>query len=192
MHAILLDQLSKRYCQSARSVGAYRTLRESLAGGLKGRRQGPAPPFWALREVCLEVPAGQVLGLVGPNGAGKSTLLRVLAGITPPTEGRSILRGRVAGLLEVGAGFHLELSGRDNIYLGGAVLGMARREVARRFDDIVALAGLEQSLELPLKRYSSGMYLRLAFAVASARGSSASAPWRGPAGPSSLSRTTRL
>jgi lipopolysaccharide transport system ATP-binding protein len=121
---------------------------------------------WALRDVSFEVPRGSVLGLIGPNGAGKSTLLSILARITEPTEGRAVLRGRVSSLLEVGTGFHLELSGRDNIFLNGAVLGMSRAETARKFDEIVEFSGVKDSIDMAVKRYSTGMYMRLAFAVA--------------------------
>ena len=122
--------------------------------------------FWALRDVSFEVKRGEVMGVIGRNGAGKSTLLKVLGRITEPTEGRAVIRGRVASLLEVGAGFHPELSGRENIYLNGAILGMTRAEIAARFDEIVAFAEVERFLDTPVKRYSSGMYMRLAFAVA--------------------------
>src|SRR4051794_19011407 len=135
-----------------------------------GRRRGEPKPdrewFWALRDVDVEIGAGEVVGLVGRNGAGKSTLLKLLSRITPPTEGRIELRGRVGTLLEVGTGFHPELTGRENIYLSGTILGMRRKEVDRRFEEIVDFSGVEQFLETPVKRYSSGMYVRLAFAVA--------------------------
>ena len=114
----------------------------------------------------FEVQPGEVVGIVGRNGAGKSTLLKILSRITEPTEGRAVLRGRVASLLEVGTGFHPELTGRENIYLNGAILGMKRREIAAKFDEIVAFAEVEKFLDTPVKRYSSGMYVRLAFAVA--------------------------
>jgi len=122
--------------------------------------------FWALKNVSFDVKQGEVLGIIGRNGAGKSTLLKILSRITEPTEGRATLRGRVSSLLEVGTGFHQELTGRENIYLNGAILGMTRREIDRKFDEIVAFAEVEQFLDTPVKRYSSGMYVRLAFAVA--------------------------
>ncbi len=122
--------------------------------------------FWALKDVSLEIKQGEVVGIIGRNGAGKTTLLKVLSRITEPTEGRVLLRGRVASLLEVGTGFHPELTGRENIFLNGAILGMTQREIRKKFDEIVAFAGVERFLDTPVKRYSSGMYVRLAFAVA--------------------------
>src|SRR6516162_9622664 len=122
--------------------------------------------FWALREVSFEVRRGEVLGIIGRNGAGKSTLLKILSRITEPDGGRAVVRGRVASLLEVGTGFHNELTGRENIFLNGAILGMTRAEIRRKFDEIVAFAEVERFLDTPVKRYSSGMYVRLAFAVA--------------------------
>lgn len=122
--------------------------------------------FWALRNISLEINRGDVVGIIGANGAGKSTLLKILTGITPPTEGEIIMRGRIASLLEVGTGFHPELTGRENIFLNGAIMGMTRREIARKFDEIIAFAGVEQFLDTPVKYYSSGMYVRLAFSVA--------------------------
>ncbi|MCL4136232.1 UNVERIFIED_CONTAM: hypothetical protein GTU68_010496, partial [Idotea baltica] len=122
--------------------------------------------FWALKDVSFEVNQGEVLGIIGRNGAGKSTLLKVLSRITEPTKGKVTLRGRVASLLEVGTGFHPELSGRENIFLNGAILGMTRTEIKKKFDEIVDFAGVEKFLDTPVKRYSSGMYVRLAFAVA--------------------------
>src|SRR5215510_2037692 len=122
--------------------------------------------FWALRDVSFEVKQGEVLGIVGRNGAGKSTLLKILSRITEPTRGRAILCGRVASLLEVGTGFHAELTGRENIFLNGAILGMTKAEVKSKFDAIVAFADVERFLDTPVKRYSSGMYVRLAFSIA--------------------------
>lgn len=129
-------------------------------------RRTPVTSTWALRHVSFEVAPGEVLGVLGQNGAGKSTLLTILARITEPTEGRAEIRGRVASLLEVGTGFHPELSGRDNVFLNGVILGMPRREVARKFDEIVEFAELRDYIDMPIKRYSSGMVVRLGFAVA--------------------------
>jgi lipopolysaccharide transport system ATP-binding protein len=168
--AIKASGLGKRYQISVSGRGLpYETLRESLSA-LFGRAARAASRadglLWALRDVSFEVATGEVLGVIGSNGAGKSTLLRVLSRITDPTEGFAEISGRVACLLEVGTGFHPELTGRENIYLSGAILGMRRAEIARRFDEIVSFAETEDFLDLPVKRYSSGMYLRLAFAVA--------------------------
>jgi lipopolysaccharide transport system ATP-binding protein len=127
---------------------------------------GPEEHLWALKDVSFEVAAGDVVGLIGSNGAGKSTLLKILSRITEPTLGCAKLYGRVGSLLEVGTGFHPELTGRENIFLSGAILGMRRAEIARKFDEIVAFADIEQFIDTPVKRYSSGMYVRLAFAVA--------------------------
>jgi lipopolysaccharide transport system ATP-binding protein len=173
---IRAEGLGKRY-RIGRREAPYKTLRESLSGlalapirRLQALSSGGAPPeeetIWALREVDIEVRCGEVLGIVGRNGAGKSTLLKVLARITEPTTGRVELRGRVGSLLEVGTGFHPELTGRENIYLNGAILGMRKAEIEGRFDEIVAFAEIERFLDTPVKRYSSGMYVRLAFAVA--------------------------
>lgn len=154
---------------------AYRTLRDALVHVAKRpleriRHPGAAThiseELWALRDVDLEVGHGQVLGIIGPNGSGKSTLLKVLSRITKPTEGKVQVSGRVASLLEVGTGFHPELTGRENILLNGAILGMRRSEIKARFDDIVEFSGIGRFLDTPVKRYSSGMYVRLAFAVA--------------------------
>ena len=125
-----------------------------------------AREIWALKDVSLEINEGEIVGVVGRNGAGKSTLLKVLARITEPTEGRAVIRGRVGSLLEVGTGFHPELTGRENVFLNGAILGMRRTEIREKFDDIVGFAELERFIDTPVKRYSSGMYVRLAFAVA--------------------------
>jgi lipopolysaccharide transport system ATP-binding protein len=136
-----------------------------LASWQRNQRQ-VREEFWALKQVSFEVPKGQVLGLIGRNGAGKSTLLKILSRITEPSEGRIHLRGRVASLLEVGTGFHAELTGRENVFLNGAILGMSKAEIRRKFDEIVAFSEVENFLDTPVKHYSSGMYVRLAFAVA--------------------------
>jgi lipopolysaccharide transport system ATP-binding protein len=147
------------------AAAAYGRLR-SLGGAPAPGSQAAAPIIWALRGINLQVDEGEVLGIVGRNGAGKSTLLKILSGITDPTSGYVDLYGRVGSLLEVGAGFHMELTGRENIYMNGAVLGMRHREIDQKFDEIVAFAEVERFLDTPVKRYSSGMYMRLAFAVA--------------------------
>ncbi len=160
-----VEALSKRYRLGARRR-TYRTLRDSLSGLLHRQEKEPQGEFWALKDVSFELGQGRVLGLIGHNGAGKSTLLKILSRITEPTAGRAVLRGRVGSLLEVGTGFHGELSGRENIYLNGAILGMKSSEIARQFDRIVAFAEVEPFVDTAVKHYSSGMYLRLAFAVA--------------------------
>jgi homopolymeric O-antigen transport system ATP-binding protein len=171
--AIQIENLGKQYRLGGREP--YRTLREGIAravtgpfrsGASKGAGEKDKDLLWALREVSFAVGQGEVLGIIGRNGAGKSTLLKVLSRITEPTEGWARIRGRVGSLLEVGTGFHPELTGRENIYLNGAILGMRRLEIRRKFDDIVSFAEVERFLDTPVKRYSSGMYVRLAFAVA--------------------------
>jgi lipopolysaccharide transport system ATP-binding protein len=171
-----IERLGKRYRLSHQAAEPYVALRDVLASALsapgrwlrRARRNAAAgsEDFWALKDVTFTVARGEVVGIVGRNGAGKSTLLKILSRITEPTTGRVTLDGRVASLLEVGTGFHPELSGRENIFLNGAILGMSRAEIARKFDDIVAFADVERFLDTPVKRYSSGMYVRLAFAVA--------------------------
>ncbi|HEY9480752.1 MAG TPA: ABC transporter ATP-binding protein [Candidatus Paceibacterota bacterium] len=150
--------------------GGYVALRDVVAGffknPFKALTRKKKDEFWALRDVSFSVERGEVIGVIGGNGAGKSTLLKILSQITPPSEGEVILRGRVGSLLEVGTGFHPELSGRENIFLNGAILGMKKREIERKFDEIVAFAGVERFLDTPVKHYSSGMYVRLAFSVA--------------------------
>jgi lipopolysaccharide transport system ATP-binding protein len=133
---------------------------------LRDGAEAPSEQFWALKDINLQIKAGEVVGIIGGNGAGKSTLLKVLSRITDPTKGEARIRGRVASLLEVGTGFHPELSGRENVYLNGAILGMTRAEIGRKFDEIVAFAEIDKFLDTPVKRYSSGMYVRLAFSVA--------------------------
>ena len=161
--AIRVARVSKRYRLGS---GPYLTLRETLSGLARRSKRDARAAVWALEDVSLEVDEGEVVGVIGLNGAGKSTLLKILSRITQPTSGVSRTRGRVGALLEVGTGFHPELSGRENIFLNGAILGMKRREIRSCFDAIVDFSGVEQFLDTPLKRYSSGMYLRLAFAVA--------------------------
>lgn len=166
--AIRAEGLGKRYRIGERE--RYRALRDTLVEAvrapLRWRERAADNTIWALRDVSLHVDQGEVLGVIGHNGAGKSTLLKILSRITEPTEGRAEVRGRVGSLLEVGTGFHPELTGRENTFLNGAILGMRRSEIARRFDAIVAFAEVERFIDTPVKRYSSGMYLRLAFAVA--------------------------
>ncbi|HJU42575.1 MAG TPA: ABC transporter ATP-binding protein [Vicinamibacterales bacterium] len=170
---IAVTGLGKRYRIRHQHSGArYVALRDVIAQTVSApfRRRGSAveseEDFWALRDVSFDVASGEVLGIIGRNGAGKSTLLKVLSRITEPSEGRVVLGGRTVSLLEVGTGFHPELSGRDNIFLNGSILGMTRAEIVRKFDEIVGFAGVERFLDTPVKRYSSGMYVRLAFAVA--------------------------
>ncbi len=170
--AIVVEQVSKRYVIGhAEAGGVALTLREELsrlASALVRRWQprGGGDDFWALRDVSVTIEPGEVVGILGRNGAGKSTLLKILSRITKPTAGRVRLRGRLGSLLEVGTGFNPELSGRENVFLNGAVLGMSRKEVRRKFDDIVAFSEIDDFLDTPVKRYSSGMYMRLAFSVA--------------------------
>jgi len=173
--AIRVEDLSKRFTINQGKV-QHDTLRDQIVGGIgaffRARRSASNPSrdrtntFWALKEVSFEVEKGEVIGVIGGNGAGKSTLLKILSRITEPTYGCADIHGRVASLLEVGTGFHGELSGRENIFLNGAILGMKRAEIARKFDDIVDFAEVGQFVDTPVKHYSSGMYVRLAFAVA--------------------------
>jgi lipopolysaccharide transport system ATP-binding protein len=168
--AIRAENIGKRFRIGAtQGIGRYRSLREDIAG-LATVRQRKAErakrDFWALKDVSFEIKSGETVGIIGRNGAGKSTMLKILARITPPTTGRGETVGRVGSLLEVGTGFHPELTGRENIQLSAAIMGMRKSEVLTRFDDIVEFAGLAKFLDTPVKRYSSGMYMRLAFSVA--------------------------
>jgi lipopolysaccharide transport system ATP-binding protein len=170
---VRVEKVSKRYRLGAREA-AYETLRETITSAVRAplrRLQGRTPRrnsdmIWALKDVSFEITSGDAVGIIGRNGAGKSTLLKVLSRITEPTSGRVELYGRVASLLEVGTGFHPELTGRENIYLNGAILGMHKVEIKRKFDEIVAFSEVEQFIDTSVKHYSSGMYVRLAFAVA--------------------------
>ncbi|HEU5131025.1 MAG TPA: ABC transporter ATP-binding protein, partial [Pyrinomonadaceae bacterium] len=168
--AIRCENLSKQY--RIGSPDSYKTLRDAISNTALAafRRsknsQNGRGHIWALQDVSFEIKPGEVVGIIGLNGAGKSTLLKILSRITGPTRGRADIYGRVGSLLEVGTGFHPELTGRENIYLNGAILGMRKAEIDRKFDEIVGFAEVEQFLDTPVKRYSSGMYVRLAFGVA--------------------------
>ena len=170
---IRVENLGKRYQIGSRQE-AYGTLRDAIAAAAqaplrklhKSSSRSDPQDFWALRDISFEVKQGEVLGIIGRNGAGKSTLLKILARVTSPSTGRAEISGRIGSLLEVGTGFHFELTGRENIYLNGAILGMRKTEIEQKFDKIVEFAEIEQFLDTPVKRYSSGMYMRLAFAVA--------------------------
>ncbi|HWS71304.1 MAG TPA: ABC transporter ATP-binding protein [Thermoanaerobaculia bacterium] len=168
MNAIDVEHIAKRYVIGGVKELGYKTIRDSISGMFRRRATTPSvrETIWALRDVSFSAAEGEVIGIIGRNGAGKSTLLKVLSRITEPTEGRARMRGLVGSLLEVGTGFHPELTGRENIFLNGAILGMPRAEIVRKLDEIVAFAEVEQFLDTPVKRYSSGMYVRLAFAVA--------------------------
>lgn len=164
---LVLEGISKKYKLKARQ----RSLRGSIWNKLRERsikssETSPDDIMWALKDIDLSVRRGEAVGLVGPNGAGKTTLLKIISGVTKPTQGRLEINGRVAAMIELGAGFHPDLSGKENIYLNAAILGLSRSEISRKFDGIVSFSGLEDFIDVPVKRYSSGMYVRLAFAVA--------------------------
>ena len=179
-HAVTLDRIGKQYHIGKRQQRGHRSLRKVVAGAIVApfRRAGHLlsrkasgagdleETFWALKDVSFEVNHGQIVGIIGRNGAGKSTLMKILSRITEPTEGSGEINGRVGSLLEVGTGFHPELTGRENLFLNGAILGMRKGEIERKFDEIVAFAEIDKFIDTPVKHYSSGMYVRLAFAVA--------------------------
>jgi lipopolysaccharide transport system ATP-binding protein len=159
---IKIEGISKKYTLGSKEP--YYSLRDSFVNVFKKKK--PKEEFWALKDIIFDVEQGETIGIIGRNGAGKSTLLKILSRITPPTRGKITMHGRVASLLEVGTGFNPELTGRENIYLNGAILGMTKKEISRKFDEIVTFSEIEKFLDTPVKRYSSGMYVRLAFAVA--------------------------
>jgi len=160
-----IQHISKRF-RIAHELQPYATIRSRAAQIFSNRKSHSSEEFWALKDVSFDIQAGESFGIIGKNGAGKSTLLKILSKITPPTAGKIVSRGRIASLLEVGTGFHPELTGRENIFLNGSILGMKRKEILNKFDEIVSFSGVEKFLDTPLKHYSSGMQLRLAFAVA--------------------------
>jgi lipopolysaccharide transport system ATP-binding protein len=167
--AIRCENISKRY--RIGSQEKYKALRDAIAGAFaapfrRNSSSGDDAHVWALDDVSFEIKCGQVIGVIGHNGGGKSTLLKILSRITKPTRGYAAINGRVGALLEVGTGFHAELTGRENVYLNGAILGMTKAEIHRKFEEIVAFAEVEKFIDTPVKRYSSGMYVRLAFGVA--------------------------
>jgi len=172
---IKVENISKKYIISHQTGRGHSTLRDAISDGVKsitkrfGRHSNfekTEEDYWALKNISFDIKEGDKVGIIGRNGAGKSTLLKILSRITEPTEGRVAIKGRVASLLEVGTGFHAELTGRENIYLNGAILGMSKQEIRRKFEEIVAFSEVEKFLDTPVKRYSSGMYVRLAFSVA--------------------------
>ena len=169
---ITVENLGKKYRLRHQKQETYATLRDTITRGIKDIFSADKNPkssteeFWALRNVNFEINQGDRIGIIGRNGAGKSTLLKILSRVVHPTEGRITMEGKIASLLEVGTGFHPELSGRENIYLNGVILGMTRKEIQKKFDEIVAFSEIDKFLDTPVKRYSSGMFVRLAFSVA--------------------------
>lgn len=164
--AIKVENLSKKYFIGAKSNGSLRETLVQKWNDLSSKNNSTKEEFWALKDLSFEVKQGEVLGIIGKNGAGKSTLLKILSRITDPTSGNFVIKGRVSSLLEVGTGFHPELTGLENIYLNGTILGMTRKEIKKKLDEIVDFSGVEKFINTPVKHYSSGMYVRLAFAVA--------------------------
>jgi lipopolysaccharide transport system ATP-binding protein len=169
---ITVENLGKKYRLRHQKQETYATLRDTITNSVKNifssnkENKATIEEFWALRNVSFEIQKGDRVGIIGSNGAGKSTLLKILSRVVHPTEGRITMEGKIASLLEVGTGFHPELSGRENIYLNGVILGMSRKEIQKKFDEIVAFSEIDKFLDTPVKRYSSGMFVRLAFSVA--------------------------
>jgi len=169
---ITVENLGKKYRLRHQKSETYATLRDTIVNGAKNifspdrKNKSTVEEFWALKDVSFEINQGDRVGIIGSNGAGKSTLLKILSRVVHPTKGRITMEGKMASLLEVGTGFHPELSGRENIYLNGVILGMTRKEIQKKFDEIVAFSEIDKFLDTPVKRYSSGMFVRLAFSVA--------------------------
>jgi lipopolysaccharide transport system ATP-binding protein len=169
---ITIEGLGKKYRIKHQKTDSYATIRDTIVNGLKNifsagkTNSSTVEEFWALKDVSFSVNRGERIGIIGKNGAGKSTLLKILSRVVSPTSGRAVLEGKIASLLEVGTGFHPELTGRENIFLNGVILGMSKKEIRKKFDEIVVFSEIEKFLDTPVKRYSSGMFVRLAFSVA--------------------------